>query len=355
MAAIFSPDGKRALSGSLDRTLRLWDVTTGEELKRIESPSVILDAAFGPSGTRAVTGSGDATMSGSDPPELQDRTVRVWNLITGEEIWRFEPQSGFVRAVAYSPDGNTVASGTWNSAEGGKVQVWNLRTGALDTALYGHNDIITSLVYSPDSKTIFSSSWDRSLRAWDIVKGIEILRFQGHNDRVLDLALSSNDQYILTGTGNIGNTIANPAADQAVEPSVWLWDLANRATDRVFRGHRDWVWSVALSPDRKLAASGSGTLNPPANDTSVRLWNVETGEQIWSHEDHTGTVNSVTFSPDGQTVASASWDNTVRLWDVASGESLSPAILTVFWVWRSAQTAKLLFPRPGIRPCVSGM
>lgn len=322
MGAVFSPKGEQILSSGLDSTLRLWDIASGDEVKLIESPSVILDIDFSPDGKRAVTGSGDKTMSGKDLVEDQDRSVSVWDLETGERLYRFTPNSGFVRAVAFSPDGSSVASGTWNSSEGGKIQLWNLKTQTVENTFYGHTDIISALTYSPDSKLLFSVSWDSSLRVWDIGTGVEKQRFQGINDRVLNVAVSPNGEYVLTGTGNVGNSAPDPTADNSREPSVWLWDLENRATERVLVGHQDWVWTGAISPDGRYAASGSGTLNPPSLDTSVRLWDLQTGEQVWSGgSEHTQTVNSVAFSPDGTTIASGSWDMSVRLWDVETGES----------------------------------
>lgn len=318
--AVFSPDGQKVFSGSLDRTLRLWDVATAEELLKIDSPGAIIDVAFGPDGLRAASSSADVTMVSSQNASERDRTVRVWNLETGAEIRRFNPKSGFVRAIAFSPDNRHVLSGTWNQAEGGKLQLWNIDTGRLDYTYYGHNDIISAVRFSADARYIYSTSWDRTIRVWDTATGIEIQRFQGLNDRVLSLAVSADEEHLLVGTGNIGGGALDPGIDNAIEPSVWVWDLKNRAQVRLMSGHADWVWGVAMSHDGKIGASGSGTLNPPLTDASVRLWDIETGQQLHILEGHTDTVNWVDFSPDDRTVASASWDGTVRLWDVATGE-----------------------------------
>ncbi len=322
MQVVFSPDGSRLLSGGLDRTLRLWDVATGEELQRIDSPGAILNLAFSPDGRLAVTGSGDSILTGSEFQREIDRTVRVWNLRTGSEMQKFTPNSGFVRAVAFSPDGSNVVAGTWNSGDNGRLHLWDITSGDRQNIFFGHTDIITNVAFSPDGQRLLSTSWDRSLRVWDIATSLEIQRFQGHRDRVLSMALSANGEYVLTGTGNAGNDVPDPDIDLAVDQVVWLWDLESRAQIHLLEGHDDWVWGVDISPDSILAASGSGPLRPPALDSSVRIWDVATGEQIRRLGGHTDTVHAVRFSPDGALLASASWDDTVRIWEVASGDRL---------------------------------
>ncbi len=319
MQLAFSPDGTKLLSGGLDRTLRLWDVATGEQVLKIDSPGAILNLAFAPNGLRAVSSSGDDVLTGSEADHVIDRTVRVWDMTTGEELAKFEPNSGFVRAVAFSPDGRRIVAGTWNSASGGRLHLWRISTGELEHVFFGHTDIISSVAFSPDGTQIISASWDRTLRIWDIATGLEVQSFHGHRDRILSMAVSANGEYVLTGTGNAGNDVPDPTIDLASDPAVWLWDLKSRAQIRSLEGHEDWVWSVALSPDDTLAATSSGPLRLPANDTSVRIWDVATGEQIRKFDGHTNTVQSVAFSPDGKSVASASWDGTVRIWNVETG------------------------------------
>lgn len=322
MAVEFSPDGTHLLSGSLDRTLRLWDVETAGELLKMDSPGAILDISFGPDGNRAAFSTADDTMVANPDVRARDRTIHVWDLETNEEIRRFNPKSGFVRAVAFSPDNRHVASAVYDQGAGtGKIELWNVETGNLDSTYTGHTDVIAALDFNADGRYIFSASWDRTIRIWDTLTGIQVQRFQGLNDRILSMELSADEEHLLIGTGNVGGGAPDPTIDNSREPSVWLWDLKDRAQVYIMNGHVDWVWGVALSHDGTIGASGSGTLTGEPADASVRLWNIETGEQIREMTGHTGTIGWVAFSPDDTTVASASWDKTVRLWNVATGES----------------------------------
>jgi WD40 repeat protein len=237
----------------------------------------------------------------------------------------FNPGSGFVHAVDYSPDGRFVASATWNSVDGGVIQIWNVRTGRLQSSLFGgHEDTITQVKFSADSRRLMSAGWDRRLVMWDIATGIELRRLEGHTDSVLSLAFSPDGTHVISGVGNIGSSVPNPQNDRVLEPEVWWWDLVDtRAEIRQLRGHRDWVWSVAISPDGQWAASGAGPLRLPADgraDTSVRVWNLETGEETHRFEGHTDTVQGLVFMPDGTHILSASWDGTVRQWSLTEDE-----------------------------------
>jgi WD40 repeat protein len=318
---VFSADGHRALSGSLDKTLRLWDVDSGEQLLRLEGHTgVILAVALSADGRIAASSAGDETIADTADDEI-DRTVRIWDLNSGEALHTLEPEGGFVRTVAISPDGRSALTATW-SAQGAVISLWDLDTGENVRNFFGHSDVITSIRFSPDGRTLLSASWDQTLRLWDINTGIELTRFESFQDHLLAIDISPDGQFILAASGNLGGNEIDIAFENSQDTSVWLVDLQNRDLVRTMTGHEDWPWTVALSPDGRTAASGSGPLRPPVIDSSIRLWNVASGEELLRLEAHTDTVESLAFSPDGNRLISVGWDGYVILWDATNGDEI---------------------------------
>ncbi|CAG7848072.1 COMPASS-like H3K4 histone methylase component WDR5B {ECO:0000303/PubMed:19567704} Short=AtWDR5B {ECO:0000303/PubMed:19567704} [Serendipita indica DSM 11827] len=300
-AVAFSPDGRRVVSGSDDRTVRLWDVETGAQ---IGSPleghtGWVMSVAFSPDGQRIVSGS-------------SDRTVRLWDVETGAQIGSpLEGHTDYVRSVAFSPDGQRIVSGSSDRT----VRLWDVETGAqIGSPLEGHTDYVRSVAFSPDGQRIVSGSDDRTVRLWDVETGAQIgSPLEGHTGSVMSVAFSPDGQRIVSGS---------------LDRTVRLWDVETGAQiGSPLEGHTDWVMSVAFSPDGQRIVSGS-------LDRTVRLWDVETGAQIGSPlEGHTGSVMSVAFSPDGQRIVSGSLDRTVRLWDVETGAQIgSPLEGHTDWV-----------------------
>ncbi|BBM86344.1 hypothetical protein UABAM_04730 [Candidatus Uabimicrobium amorphum] len=333
----FSPDGKTLASGSRDKTVRLWDVATGKEIHKITGhTSEVNSVAFSPDGKTFASCSGNSNFSND---EHKDYTVRLWDVATGKEIHKITGHTDSVNSVAFSPDGETFASGShdttvalWDVATGkeitkitghtswvrsvafspdGKtlasgsvdetVRLWDVATGKLITKITGHANDVNSVAFSPDGKTLASGS-DRTVRLWDIVTGKEITKITGHTKGIRSLAFSPD-----------GKTLASSGSH---DTTVVLWDIVTRKEIHKITGHTSYVNSVAFSPDGKTLASGSV-------DRTVRLWDVATGKQITKITGHTYSVWSVAFSPDGKTLASGSLDETVRLWDVATGKEIT--------------------------------
>lgn len=215
-----------------------------------------------------------------------------------EAILRAYPAGG-VRAIAFSPDGVTLA--TANSANA--IQLWDVsRRAPLGKPLEGHNDEIWSLAFSPDGTTLASASHDGSVRLWSVKsqtpRGLLPIGKAG----VITSVAFSPDRKTLAFGGAGGR--------------LELWDVRARRRIRRLRGHTNRVVGLAFSPDRSMLASAS-------YDGSVRLWDARTGVPLRRPLlGHTGRVLSVAFSPDGRMLASSISDGTVRLWRIPSGKPL---------------------------------
>ena len=320
----FSGDGTQLLTGSLDRTLRLWDVETGETIRVFEGHiGVVLDIDFSKDGKYAVSSSGDETIANIST-DATERTVRVWDVETGETLHEFKLNSGFVRAVAISPDNKYVMAGSWDSSQGGKLTLWDIETGAEVRRFFGHANIVTGITFSPDGKYIYSSSWDSTLRVWDFNTAVEIARYATFGDRLLRLSISPDGQYALVASGNLQGNEIQRDRERSVDTSVWLMDLQSRAQVATISGFNDWAWSVATDPTGEFIATGTGPLNTSnAVDTTVRVFNRNTSALIWQSTDqHTSTVEGLAYSHDGKLIASGDWNGTIVIWDAQTGEEI---------------------------------
>jgi len=262
--------------------------------------SVIADTVSSP--VRTFSGHTDWVTSVAISPDGQfvlsgsyDKTLKLWNLETGEEIRTFDQQhTDYVMAVAFSPDGRSVMSGGLD----GKLLVWDRNEATIingfDTGFEFY-----SVAFSPDGRTAISgggsamSSDTQSdeTRHWSLApNGQAIRHFPGHTDYVSSVAFSFNGNYVLAGSW---------------DKTLLIWDINIPEPQRKFEGHTLAVESVAFSPDAKKVLSGS-------RDKTIKLWNAQTGELIRTFQGgHTNTVTSVAFSDDGRYALSGSWDGSV--------------------------------------------
>jgi RNA polymerase sigma factor (sigma-70 family) len=205
---------------------------------------------------------------------------------------------GMVWAVAFSPDGKTLATVSGLYDKPGELILWDAVTGK-EKARAREPKGIRSVAFSPDGKLIATADYyDNHVRLRDPETGtVRTVLDQGSPNNAV--AFSPDGKLLAVGL--------------LQDKSVKLWDVAGGREVRTLRGHTDWVPHVAFSPDGRLLASGG-------RDKTVRLWDVQTGQEYATLSGHEGTVECVAWSPDGKTLASASWDCTVKLWEVSTGK-----------------------------------
>ncbi|WP_036487476.1 caspase family protein [Myxosarcina sp. GI1] len=280
-AAAFSPDGEFVASGSEDRTIRLWDRSGNS----IGSPFVgykntVTAIAFNP----VPPSSGDIIAGSSD-----DGTIRLWDR-SGKPIGKpFIGHEAGITAIAFSPDGNLIASASKDRT----VRVWDLQGNQVISPWRKHQDLVNAVAFSPDGKLIASGGDDEQIRLWDLQGNLVTEPFIGHVGIIWSLAFSQD-----------GETIISASSDRTIR----FWDLQGNEVELPLRGHLGLINSVAVTPDLSQVVSSS-------SDNTVRLWSVKDNSVSKVIEGHKGHVKSVAVSSDGESIVSAGQDSTVRLWD----------------------------------------
>jgi WD40 repeat protein len=325
-SAAYSPDGTRVISGSSDRTLKVWDAVTGRCLLTLQGHAAgVSSAAYSPDGSRIVSGSSDSTL-------------KVWDARTGNELLTLKGHGSPVASVCYSPDGRRIVSG----GDDGTARVWDAVVGQHQLTLKGHTGPVRGVAYSPDGRVIVSGSDDGTLRVWDARAGQHLLDLEGHAgpvrgvmfrpdgkrivsgsaDRTVKVWEARSGQLLLTlrgHTGPVRGVAYSPDSRRIVSASgdrtLKVWDTQSSQDILSIRGHRGLVNSVAYSRDGRRIVSGS-------QDNTLKLWDAHTGQELLTLTGHTDWVNSVAYSPDDKRIVSGSDDNTLRLWDAATGQHL---------------------------------
>ena len=324
-AVAFSPDGSLLLSGGADKKARLWEVATGKQVMTFGPHSgPVTSAAFGFAGKLVVTAS---------PSEA----VKVWHAKNGSLLLNLQGLSRSVGRVAISEDGRTLAS----AHEDGTVKLLSVPSGRLRKTLGHPRNVIRSVSVAPKGETLAMAGLDTGVVLWDLRRGTPTKLSHKPRFKGCSLAYRKRGRELLsldaTGRLTVWDTetlkqlrqfphdvarsrclAVSPDGARLATGSLAAIQILDPRSGKVKTslppGTDDFfiLQAVAFSPDgSKLAAAVSGTAR-----SSILVWDTDSGQQLLDLEGHENTVRSVSFSPSGDLLASASLDGTVRLWDI---------------------------------------
>jgi WD40 repeat protein len=293
-AVAFSPDGKLALSGGADWTVRIWEVATGRQLHSLnEHVGEISCVAFSPDGRRAASGSVD--------------DVRIWDVEEGKQIRRLQSPTNWILHLAFSPDGQSLLS---TSKADHKIRIWDVQTGKQTGELVGHDRPVEVVAFSADGGRVISCDADSVVRIWDAASRKPLKVVPGESkQKVACMAFTPDGRHA--------------ASCKTGDRSIGIRDLETGKEMEQLQGHVTPVLALAFAPDGRTLVSGSLGPERPRDENGspvlsesrpLRLWDAAVGRESALFEGVTESVRSVAFSADGKYILSGGSGGALRLW-----------------------------------------
>ncbi|HZR17440.1 MAG TPA: serine/threonine-protein kinase [Verrucomicrobiae bacterium] len=379
----YSPDGQRVVTGSADRTAKVWDTATGKEVVSLTGhQDAITSVAYSTDGHRIITGSADETarvwdsVSGKELLVLRGMGHRrdflyvafspdgrriltacqyatLWDAATGQPLITFKGHKRSVRGVAFSPDGRLIVTGSYDKT----YKIWDISSGKELFTLAGHADELASAAFSPHGERVVTGGSDGIARVWGVATGEQLFTLGGHGNDFVPVAFSPDGKRIATSSGNGSTTFWDAATGKELftlkghttgvislayspdgksivtacgkgplkENTAKICQAAPDSEALILDTHKDKVNSVAFSTDGKRIVTGS-------DDGTAKVWDGTTGAELFTLAGHTNRVMGVAISHDGKRIATASYDYTARIWDPATGQPLKIVPCGQSWV-----------------------
>ena len=282
-AVAISPNNKNLAVGSFG-AIRIWDLTTDVKPRTIAAHSSWVKAlAISPNGTTIASGS-------------NDKTIRLWDLKDGNRIRTIEGHTEGVNVVVFSPDGQTLASGSDDKT----ILLWPLNPGARQLKFVGHEGSVHALAFSPDGQTLASGGSDQGIRLWNLPTGTRKRSISGDNGTINALVYHPD-----------GKTLISASDDGTVR----LWNPNTGEQKAVWKANNNPVKSLAITKDGKTLVSGGD---------SVIVWDFKTGKKLATLWGHYQPINALAVSSNGEIIVSGSEDKTIKIWKMPQSVISNP-------------------------------
>lgn len=308
-----SSDRKRVATGGRDNAIRIWDIQTGKILKTFYGHTDSVNSvSFSPDEKFLVSGS-------------SDNTIKVWDISTEKEIKSFSGHKEKVQAVAFSPDGKYIASGSSDQT----IKLWNVSTEKEVKTLTRSVCSISNILLEPNGAMLATCFFDNNLKLWDLTSGKPVAILENYTNNINLFAISTNNKILATR-----------GMDEKI---IRLWDIESEKEVKILTGNAEDIISIKFSPNN------NSLVGVTSETQGIKLWDIKSGKEIFSNQSNGFFIqNSITYSPDGKTLAasvaliSPNLQNSIFLWDVESGQELK-----IFE--DSIITAKLVFSSDGTK------
>lgn len=334
-SASISPNGMELASGSLDATVKIWDISSGE-LKAIfrGHKAGVLDVAWSPSGNLIASSS-------------SDKSIIIWNRESQSRLIHLLGHEGPVNQVEWNNDGKVVAS----CSDDGTLKIWEVPSGKLFEPLNDQSDGLIAMDWNPNNNSIYTASKDGWIYVCDPVdlEFKQVLKFEGDirtiawrpDGKVLAIGFSdlspvrlweleTNNLTEISGTNfesgviewsDDGRTLATSSGP--ILGKIYLWDPEKQMCIGVLSGPEFVATDLEWDPNgRWLVGSGANFVRKDA-DGDLRIWNMKAANPAIALESHERAINCIDWSPFGETVATCSIDETIKIWNSSNGQLIT--------------------------------